>query len=1560
MKKLTLIMAVALFCSAQLFSAVTINLNGGTTYATITAAITASTSASDVINISEGTITEKGILLSKPLTIKGAGMGRTIVQPALNNSSNSNGPVFKLDAAYTAGVSITLQDMTIQNGFNNASAGGIRLVNTGVITTLNLTNLKITANKATNGAGVYIEGPVILNVTGCNIIGNTGTGLGSGIGVKPVGTNAANVTIKNSTISGNTTTDNGGGIGVICSNSSSSNALFVENSTIYGNSTSATTKNGGGIYYISGTGTSPSGTITLNHCTIAKNTTLNGTGGDGVAVAGANTTTTFKMNNTIIRDNTGAASNASNLHGNIVNGGVTNSILTLASGVTWQNTGTFTQNDVAGVSTLAFPSPVALTSDATPVLLIGSGSIAKEYVGTNALIPTLYADQLGNTREGVTDAGAYEYQSSIAISATAGAGGTITTSPNGNYASGTSVIAVATASGSNAFKNWTVGGKVVSTTSSFTFNASNPIALVANFATQYVIAASSADANGTVSASSTTVIDGDPITLIATPIAGYSFLNWTESGVEVSTSAAYTFMVSAARTLVANFAPTATITLNGGTSYTTIALAIAASASASDIINISAGILTEKVTTLTKGLIIKGAGMGSTIVQPTANASTGSGVAFTFDAAYTTSPIITLQDLTIRNGYNGVSAGGVRVVNSGTSAPTINLVNLKIYNNTATKGGGVYIQGPVVLNVTGCNITGNTATDIGPNTTGGGGIAINPQTTAAANVTIRNSTISNNTVASTAQNNGGGISVQCGLNASTSVDHKLWIENSTIYGNSTQNSAKVGGGIYFSTTTAGQGVAPTQTVTLNHCTIVGNTTNAGTGADGVCFDAAGGYPTSLVMNNSIVIGNSGSTSNQSQVGVNAALQTNVSNAGINNVITGIIADGVWATAATTHNNLTAAVGDLAFAGSLSTDATPVLKIGSSSIARCYVTSNLLSPVLTTDQLGTTRLGYFDVGAWEYPIKRFTVAASATTGGTVTSGAGNYESPTNSATLVASSPDAGYRFINWTENGTEVSPNTSYGFTVSANRTLVANFASNTLNISSLINANNSLLNNCTDCDVTVAAGGNLNINATKAFKTVTVVPGGNLTLNSSDQIFSTSGALTLQSGPTGTGTLVDNTTSSPQAVTATVEQYFGSARNWYITSPVAGATVPVGKLYYSYVEAGTNTDLSALGTAYWKPEAAGEALDSRKGYIVPATGVSTLNFTGTLNTGSKSLSLARTTGKTSEGFNLVANPYPSYLDWKMVSAANTGLLTTAWFRTKDVSEGYIFATVNVADPGNPTIVAVNPNTTISTLIPPMQAYWVRVLTGSTNYVVDNSMRKHVDDTGNKFKAPKLNTQQLVRLQVSNGINIDEAVILFNAKANDGLDMFDSPKMSNNSVSIPEIYTQIGNEKLVINGMNEVKYEVEIPLGFTTGQANNFSISSAEMTNFEVGTSIVLKDKLLNTETELAKGVAYNFSSQITTPTTNRFSLLFRSPSSPNGLNNASKLNAQVYVNIANQIVVNASESTKICIYNALGQNQYENLLTSTKQTIQKTFSAGVYFVALSINGQSEIQKVIIR
>jgi hypothetical protein len=466
------------------------------------------------------------------------------------------------------------------------------------------------------------------------------------------------------------------------------------------------------------------------------------------------------------------------------------------------------------------------------------------------------------------------------------------------------------------------------------------------------------------------------------------------------------------------------------------------------------------------------------------------------------------------------------------------------------------------------------------------------------------------------------------------------------------------------------------------------------------------------------------------------------------------------------------------------------------------------------------------------------------------------------------------------------------------------------------------------------------IDATKTVRSLTVAPGAKLTL-SSGTLTATNG-ITLQSDATGTATFVDNTTSSPQAVTATVQQYVEAGRNWYMSIPLAsGASTLLNR--------GTSVVCYDEPSGTWIAPAAG-TLNKLRGYVQVATSTpsttgttGTVDFTGVVNTGAHSISLSRTAGKT--GFNLVGNPYPSYLDWNAVTKTNVS--NTMWFRTKEGGV-YKFYTYNTVDGAG----GIGVPASVTRYIPPMQAFWVRVNTvGTGSITLDNNMRSHKDVSGNIMKAPSQTPQQLLRLQVSNGTNTDETVVYFNANASDNFDKFDAQKRTNGEPSVPEIFTQVGTEQLVINGMNQVKYNTEIPIGFSTLTAtnnNSLSISANEMTNFETGTRVILIDKLNpSIENDLTNGTAYNFSAPITSATTERFSLIFRAPGVATGVDNAIKLNSQVFVNAANQISIIAPEKAKYTIYNAVGQVIENGITTSNFQTSNVKLLIGVYIVKVA-------------
>ena len=90
--------------------------------------------------------------------------------------------------------------------------------------------------------------------------------------------------------------------------------------------------------------------------------------------------------------------------------------------------------------------------------------------------------------------------------------------------------------------------------------------------------------------------------------------------------------------------------------------------------------------------------------------------------------------------------------------------------------------------------------------------------------------------------------------------------------------------------------------------------------------------------------------------------------------------------------------------------------------------------LNSNEVNQVKNAWAAVGIGTIPA--ITASASPSSGGTV-SGGGSY--PWGASATVTASANSGYQFVNWTENGNEVSRSATYTFTVNGSRTLVANF-----------------------------------------------------------------------------------------------------------------------------------------------------------------------------------------------------------------------------------------------------------------------------------------------------------------------------------------------------------------------------------------------------------------------------------------------------------------------------------------------------------------------------------------
>ncbi len=503
-------------------------------------------------------------------------------------------------------------------------------------------------------------------------------------------------------------------------------------------------------------------------------------------------------------------------------------------------------------------------------------------------------------------------------------------------------------------------------------------------------------------------------------------------------------------------------------------------------------------------------------------------------------------------------------------------------------------------------------------------------------------------------------------------------------------------------------------------------------------------------------------------------------------------------------------------------------------------------------------------------------------------------------------------------------------------------------IQSSVNASGLTLN--TYSDISILNGGELTFDANKNINSIAIGSGGKVSLNSGNSLTAAKASI-FSDATNGTGTFVDNNPTGGLSVTGTtsVQQYLsgGGRAWWYLASPLAAASSSifgsdkVGK----HVEDYLSDDNEATTAPYFtSPFSTPENLTPGRGYMLKKANTADgaiYTFTGgALNSGTISPTVTRTgTTAGARGFNLVGNPYPSYIDWDAVYADATHLRNAVWFRTYNGSQ-MVFHTYGDGD-AVPEIT--------SPTIAPMQAFWVKVdADGNTGTLTfKNSHRSHFTTGANPLKVKASDNRQRLRLVISNGTSQDEMLVVGKSHALDDRDSYDIEKMTNNNPEIPEIYTSVGNEELVINAMQSINEGTTFALGIRPGKAGSFTITTTQLEN--ISGQVVLVDQLNGTETELTEGSSYSFSSD-GTATNDRFSVEVRVPGALTSVETSSIKTLSVY-NLNNSILISGIKAgEKISIFNSMGQLLQNFTASGDRTELQHTFSPGVYLI--KVNHQS--------
>lgn len=872
----------------------------------------------------------------------------------------------------------------------------------------------------------------------------------------------------------------------------------------------------------------------------------------------------------------------------------------------------------------------------------------------------------------------------------------------------------------------------------------------------------------------------------------------------------------------------------GGNPYATISDAITAS-NDGDVIIIS-GVHTESIT-IAKSITLKGANPLTDIIQAAASASTtGAGArVITIAGVAAIDKIITIENLTIRNGNFNANGGGINVDKV---TNKVTLKNLIIENNfTTTNGGGLGISGSNV-DVIECSIRNNSST------LDGGGIIAAPNNGSAISniVNIKQSLIDTNT-----GRNGGGIYINGNNTFGNTYTIDVNLENSTISNNSTTSaSGGNGGGAIFTASANLIGSSPlisNVTLKLIHTT-VNNNTHASLVKSGLQF--AGTNKTNFSAFNSIVV----NTDDVARKALNFA-NTNTTDV-INCILGGLenatsflgIIDDV------AKNNLKGQTATQAgISGGLIDNGgkTQVLTMDKDIAFKNYCTATLPISISNIDQRGFLRDATPDAGAFEY-----------------------------------------YNIWNGTNNDFSDANNWSDG---------------------------------------APASGGLLHIKTSIFMPTASSVDVSNIVMDSGTSFITTSA-------------YAGNLVYSRNLATT----------NWYlIGSPVTNQDEDdfITDANFAY-GTGSNRGLGSYNTlndnwTYYNGTPSANVLTSGLGYSVKKIAAGNISFSGSMLTDDLVPINLTTSGN---GFNLVSNPYPSFINSESMLdlSSNAASLASKTIWLWDQSIGVYDTKVS----------------TEAFKIAPAQAFFVKSNGAAGTLAINEAFQSHESDTFSKSAE-----KTTISLQLTSGNDTRNARLYYTDAATKGFDNgFDGALFK--GVQNPfAIYSHLASSEIGedLQVQSVAKNDLEntiIPIGINAVAGKQITIE-ANITNLPESLKVFIEDKENNTFTEL--NTTSKFTTTLNTNLNGSGRFYLHTKSSVLNIEN-NLLNTISIVKLdSNKLKINGltENNASISLYNILGVSLFSDVINSTTNTIIQlpTVATGVYIVKLETTKGKLSKKIIL-
>ena len=217
-----------------------------------------------------------------------------------------------------------------------------------------------------------------------------------------------------------------------------------------------------------------------------------------------------------------------------------------------------------------------------------------------------------------------------------------------------------------------------------------------------------------------------------------------------------------------------------------------------------------------------------------------------------------------------------------------------------------------------------------------------------------------------------------------------------------------------------------------------------------------------------------------------------------------------------------------------------------------------------------------------------------------------------------------------------------------------------------------------------------------------------------------------------------------------------------------------------------------------------------------------------------------------DGFNLVANPYPSAIDWLSASWTKTNINNAIYMYQADNGQ-YASFVGGVSTNGGSRFIASS------------QGFYIQANAASPVL----NITENAKTASNPVLIKDADPANVLRIKINgDGVN-DETVIHINEQATTNFDgNFDAKKMFSNDPSNPSISSINNNKDLSINTLPFSGTSMSIPVRVTVGNNGMYNLSWSGMEGFPQGSCFVIEDLDNGNKTTLEKDGIYYFNASV--------------------------------------------------------------------------------------------------